>query len=163
MDIQKHCAEPANYLGGFFFPFLLNSLDKPGYGECALVITNKWWTTEPCDAEKVYICESQRDGYAATTETEPPPSSFTAPCPENWLGFRDKCYKVSNFYESSYVSSKEQPGLKTNKLGGIFNGKWPLLRYTYETMRLDPSKIDDELYKGLTYAIKTVKDHIETT
>ena len=49
------------------------------------------------------------------------------------------------------------------KLGGILNGKWSLLRYTYETMRLDSSKIDDELYKGLTYAIKTVKDHIETT
>ena len=149
-------------MGIRFFPYLLNSLDKPGDGECALVITNEMWTTEPCDAEKVYICESQRDGYTATTETEPPPSSLTAPCPENWLGFRDKCYKVSNFYESSYVSSKEQPIFK-KKLGGILNGKWSLLRYTYETMRLDSSKIDDELYTGLTYAIKTVKDHIETT
>ena len=64
----------------------------------------------------MYICESQRDGYSATTETEPPPTSLTAPCPENWLGFRDKCYKVSNFYESSYVSSKEQPILKKNSV-----------------------------------------------
>ena len=126
--------------GNFFFPFLLNSLDKPGYGECALVITNKWWTTEPCDAEKVYICESQRDGYSATTETQPPPSSLTAPCPENWLGFRDKCYKVSIFMNLVMSLVRNSKSLK--KIGGIFNGKWSLLRYTYEKMRLEFSKID---------------------